>query len=549
MRAGTLARPEQAARGGSGVLFAIARFEANKIWRHPALILAALVTVYELYQQVDWTRAPVLNRDSYTSSWPMIIYAAGVFLAIGMTVNRRHGAQADEAMDALPVTPLTRVLGTGLAFLSPLLVAILMQGTVLLARSFHGAATSIVWAEALTGPVAVALGGAAGMAVGWVFKSPLALPLAGLGFLIGTLLVWWEDFLFGYYTPWLAAVPSLDRNQYVFEQVYRPSGLHLIYLSLLAVFFLAVATLRGRRGRHRVISGAGTLILLGAVIWVGAAQLGGLTSAEEAEWESQYLPPTADYTCDQRGSVNYCAYQGYGPWIDEWAAEVEAVLELVPGEAAARSLEVRQQIPYFVDEEELASVADIATGMWWSRRAYDGSLVPHRLGMSLATAGWAVGFPTERLPIESGSSDTPGAEVVDPVTGDQYLVQAFGCSSHGQARAVAALWYAIQSSSESREALEFQVSGERFGGLSPQDNVEIDIGYRQPSSTVAYFRREAIVALELDEMPVADVATTFEGRWSELTDPRTTTEDVAGWFGVEVPAMGPAFGSGNASCP
>jgi len=72
------------------VLWEVARFETKRVLRHPAMILGVVVTAYELYQQVDWSRAPVLNRDSYTSAWPMIFLAAGALFAIGSAANRRH---------------------------------------------------------------------------------------------------------------------------------------------------------------------------------------------------------------------------------------------------------------------------------------------------------------------------------------------------------------------------------------------------------------------------------------------------------------------------
>jgi hypothetical protein len=534
------------------VLYIVARFEARKIWRHPALIVATAITAYELYRQVQWTNAPVLNRDSYTSAWPMIIFAAGVYLAIGTTVNRRHGAESDETFDALPVAPMTRTLGTGLAFVSPLLVAIAMQGAVLVARALGGSVTAIVWAEVLVGPVTVALGAAAGMAVGWAFKNAIAVPLAGLGFVGLTLMVWWQDFMFGPYTPWLAPVPALDRNQYAFEQGYRPSTIHLVYLVLLTMFFVAVAMSWRRKGREQILAIATSLLILGGVIWAGSAQLAGLTPAEEVDWEAQYLAKGGDYVCEQRANVTYCPYQGYEGWVDEWAGEVESVLALAPAQATQRPLEIRQQIPYFVDDdEELPPAGDLTAGMWWSRGPYDSYLVAHRLGMALGVAGWAVGLPTHQFPIKS---EVVEGELVarpfDPNTDDAAEVQLRACSSDGQGRAVVALWYATQSSPESREALEFQVSGERFGHLSPQDNTAIDIGYRQPSSAVVYFRREAQVALELSRLPASEVGATFEARWDQATDPTTTTtEDVAAWFGVDVPGMGDADDSWTIPCP
>jgi hypothetical protein len=100
---GTLAPLDRTVQSRPAVLFAIARFEARKIWRHPALLVVVFITVYRLYQQVDWSSAPLLNRVSYTFAWPMVIFAAGVYLTIVMTVNRRHGTQ-EETLDALPAS-------------------------------------------------------------------------------------------------------------------------------------------------------------------------------------------------------------------------------------------------------------------------------------------------------------------------------------------------------------------------------------------------------------------------------------------------------------
>jgi hypothetical protein len=356
--------------------------------------------------------------------------------------------------------------------------------------------------------------------------------------------------MFGYYTPWLAPVPALDRNQYAFEQAYRPSRIHLVYLILLTLYFVAAAFAWRRPGRDRIAPIVMSLVILGGAVWAGSAQLAGLTPTEEETWEARYLPGGGDYVCEQRANVTYCAYEGYEGWIDEWAGEVEPVLSLPPVEATTRPLEIRQQVPYFVDEEELPPAADLTAGMWWSRGPYDSSLVAHRLGMALGAAGWAVGLPTHPVPIKTVAIDEElVAMPFDPAADDEAEVQLRACSSDGQGRALAALWYASQSSPESREALEFQVSGERYGGLSPDDNTGIDIGYRQPSSSVVYFRREAQVALDLSGLSTSEVAATFEAHWDRLTNPSTSTEEVAAWFGVDVPIMGDADDSWTIPCP
>jgi hypothetical protein len=518
------------------------------------MILGVVVTAYELYQQVDWSRAPVLNRDSYTSAWPMIFLAAGALFAIGSAANRRHRVENDEGLRGLPVSPSTQATGVGLAFVSPLLVGMLMQGTVIGIRLMDGPVTSVVWSELLTGPITVALGAAAGLAVGYGLRSPLALPLAAIGFGGAVVTVWWGDsgYLLGPYTPWLAPVTSLDWNQYAYEQAYRPSGEHLAYLLLLTGLLSAAATIRGRGGRGRLFSGAAVVLLLAGIVLAGLVQLAELTPSEEAARQARYLPVTADYVCDQRGTVTYCAYPGYEGWIDEWAAQVEQVIASIPSEAAARPFEIHQQVPYFNDDDSSTEQAgDIRAGMWWSRRPVDASLVAHPLGMALATAGWAVGFPTEDLPVRIGVvDDEVVAEAVDdPAVVDPDEIYYRSCQSDGQARAVAALWFAANASPASAEGLRFLASGQRYGGVSDDENFAIDLGYRQPASSVIYFRKDAQLALALFDVPAIAIGDTLALRWDEVTDPATAAEELADWFGLSVTQMSPADHMDSIPCP
>lgn len=553
MTAGTLVRPPEESVRSRRILLAVARFETTRVWRHPALIIAVLVTGFELYRQVDWSRAPVLNRDSFTTAWPMIFLAAGVFLSIGSAAHRRHAVEEDDALQGLPVSPTTQAIGIGLAFVSPLLVGIVMQGTALVLRALDGPVTSIVWSEVLTGPLTVALGAAAGLAIGYGFRSPLALPISIVGFAGGILTVWWANsgYLLGPYTPWLAPVTSLDWNQYTYEQAYRPSSAHAVYLLLLVGFFGFAAAVRGRSGRERFVSVAAAVFLLGGAVLAGIAQLNELTPAEETARQAPFDPVAGNYICEDRATVTYCAYVGYEVWIEEWVAQIEPVLASMPEEVTARPLGVRQQIPYYLDGEELPQVGNVMAGMWWSRRPVDANYVSHPLGMALATAGWAVGFPDRDLPIRTTLVDDEivAEPVDDPAAVDPDELHYRSCRADGQARAVAAMWYAAQATPESTAGLEFLTSGERYGGIPTGENVVLDLGYRQPSSSVIYYRKEAIVALDLDRLPADQVRDTLTARWEEVTDPSTTTEELATWFGITVPEMSDADQMGTIPCP
>lgn len=526
----------------SRVVTELARFEARRLWRHPALIGGVLVTVYTLYVHSDLSQAPVLNRLSYQLAWPMVFLAAGVYLALGSAASRRHGIDNLESLDALPTDSATNNLGIGLAFASPVFVGMALQLSFLVPRLFDSPVTSIVWSELLTGSAAVAMGAAAGLAIGWGFRWQWALPIGGVLAAAVVTTVWWYDsgYLLGRNTPWLAPVVAADWNQYANEQMYRPSVAHLIYVVLLAAGLGALAAIRGRSSRGKLVASAVATCLLVLSSLAGVAQLQVPGPVDEAVRRAAFMPAGGDYVCQSRGMVTYCAYRTYESWIEEWAAQIEPVLALLPSDVSARPLEVRQQVSYFVDEDALPQEGDIRTGLWWSRQPTDEMDISHPLNLSLAAAGWAVGLPThEQLVVRTTVGDQLVVEeLVDlsSVSSDKN-VNYQGCSSHGQARALAALWYATQASVESIEGLRFQISSVRYQGVLPNENLAIDLGYLQPSSSVWYFRREAHVAMTMADLPASQVAGTLARRWSEVTDPSTTTEEIADWFGVRVPAM------------
>jgi hypothetical protein len=293
------------------------------------------------------------------------------------------------------------------------------------------------------------------------------------------------------------------------------------------------------------------LIFLGGTVLAGSAQLNELTPAQEEARRASFDPVTGDYVCQQQGTVTYCAYAGYEGWIEEWATQVGPVLAQVPEAAAARPLEIRQQVPYFYDDEELPQVGDIAAGMWWSRKPFDSSFVAHPLGMALAAAGWAVGFPADELPVRVTVVDDElvTEPVDDSAAVDPDELSDRSCRSDGQARAVAAMWYATQVSPQAAQGLNFLVSGDRYGGMPEDANFAIDIGYRQPASSVIYYRKEALVALDLGRLRSDEVRDRLAARWNEVRDPSTTTEEIAGWFGITVPEMSGTDNLGTIPCP
>lgn len=364
---------------------------------------------------------------------------------------------------------------------------------------------------------------------------------------------------FGDWTAWLAPLVPLEFDPV--ELSFRPTGRHLLYLVALVGMFAVLALLRGRT-RRLVISVTTLMVALGLVVTGVGLQSRAFQRYDYDLQVSAYLPPQAEYVCQDLAGVSYCAYQSYQGWIEEWAALVQPVVELAPDNTAERPLLVRQYPTRALDILANGSTIDVdyepglATGMWWGRQTGGGAGAgwgdAYPFGMALGAASWVVGLP---LQLTAGTWDqelgpdgeiesyafVPGVEGVPP---EEVSYQA--CTTSDQGRAVVALWMAAQASPVTEQHLRNQIEDPEYPLIEEFRNPDgtivygyqglhgiIGVGQPYPWYALGFQIREAYYAHQLLDRPDDQALDLIHANWDQLTDPSTTTLDAVAILGLE----------------
>jgi hypothetical protein len=239
--------------------------------------------------------------------------------------------------------------------------------------------------------------------------------------------------------------------------------------------------------------------------------------------------------CEERAGVRYCAYPGYEALVDRWAPVVESVLGLVPEEVRGRRLELRQRVPLrYLDATPRAVRQELSVPIFDAGRGPrswedDGALHPElrwgrgddaalgEFALAAQTAAWALNVPTE-----SG---------------------AFFCARAGQARTALVLWMAGQTTARASSALALAYEEPApSGGLPGAGPENFPVVLHGPLWTLGIVdelpmwpRAEVAAALELLDRPVEEVAARVRASWDRLSDPATTTSELAELFGMTIP--------------
>lgn len=532
----------------------LAKIEARRTALHPATLVGLALTLWAMWG-LNTGQAPVLNRAGTNVVLPLVLLAGGALIAASDAAIRIWNTQQSEAIDVTAASQRTRTAALLLGCSAPVVIGFTLQLIVLAWMMSNDPVTSLDWWELLAGTATVALGVSAGVAaVRWVpsrFSGPLAL-VALIGASVYLSLYDTAE-QFGQPVRWLTPIVPLELDPT--ELTFRASGVHLVYLFGLVLFFVSISLLRGKT-RRLLVPMVVFVISLATVAGGAREQARAYESFDYDERLQALLPPNADYVCERDRYATYCAYPGYEPWIAEWAALVEPVLELAPEHVQIRSLNVTQYPTRALDillngsDLEIEYEPGLATGMWWGRRvgtdgASWGDAYPY--GMALGAAAWAVGLQLEPV---AGTwelvSDhepprfVPGTEGVPP---DQIAYQA--CDTGDQGRAVVALWMAAQASPVTEQHLLDQIEKPRnaifetfedeTGGEFTVYNLRDTIGVGQPYSWYAleFHKREAYYAYRLLDQPRRHVVDTVQQSWTMLTDPDTSTLEALDILGVE----------------
>ncbi|GGS49268.1 ABC transporter [Planobispora rosea] len=410
----TAARPRTAGTEPPEGFRALFRFEARRLLRSPLLWgAAALCLGLRLYTAWEWL--PDLSTDPVSMSGSMLLLAAAAMLAANLAVSRDRRGGMPEALGALPGRAARRTgAATGAAVTAGTGIAALVMAAYLAVRLATGPAAGVFDPyEALAGVLAVPFAAALGALLGRWAPALAAVPVTA--FLLA-FLTFLNTHQSGY-GDWFLPVVLFHGPDWP----ARPSGLHVVYLVAAVALFAAVALLRHGARPVRVVAAlaaAAVAVPAGAVAsarapgaeiqeWRTVVSGRVISSANAPAWVREHYVGPHTRTCEKHGSLTYCAFPGYEPWIPLWSAAVGPVAEALPPAERTGLPTVRQYTDSWTMHEE-HDERSIGTFMAWGRArdAHRGVLASH---------------------------------LVDRVTGLRPPGPE-GCDARGQARTVVALW-------------------------------------------------------------------------------------------------------------
>jgi hypothetical protein len=479
----TIERPStEDAAPVSRVIRELARFEGHRQLKSPLLWIALAVSLGLAWLSVNDDPATLWARSVTVAGLCLPLAVAALLLA-NTAALRDRSSRTGETLDVPPTGREARMLGliagSWLATLFGVVVVVVGMTLSLV----DDPAGSFLIPELLVGPLLIPLGQSLGVALGRWIPNPLAAPLA-LVVLAGLFLV--KDFWPGERTipapspflPWRSAYTDWVQGE------PRLPVVHIGYLIGLTALFTAIAA-----RSWKTMAAAGLLIIGMAVPLASIDTAGEDVSAAVVEWAEEQ-----PQTCEVHGTVEYCAIQGYEPWIDDWAQVVDRVQSLVP-----QTLGVEQiaQSPNGLDShnDQDPAVAHVDGRLGGDRALVEQVLAPE---LGLPGTGGESAAMNSALPACMAS--------ILPV----YV--------SGEARAVA---YLVLTEQAAPGAIE--TGG--FGGTYQFGQIEVS-------------EEEAELAGQISARPEDEILSILHPAWQRLQDPETTSADFAAWFGFPAPQIG-----------
>lgn len=492
--------PATAVRRGSrtAAVLALARFETRELLlRIPVIgfgLLFVGLTVYDVIAHRDGMDAfPALqDADRDTQSLPLLL-ALALLVCVNRAALRPRRHHNTEQVDALVVEPWRRTLGHALSVVPvALLTAVVVLAEFTTKALFPGAVGHGSAAELAVGPLVVLAAGATGVLLARLFPTPLApvlfvvvvcaVPVIGVPATGGP--VWME---------WITPVQQqLGVVTLPSGLLGRPAGWHALYLGGLAALLLCVALLRAG-GRTRVI-GAATVLALAATAVGVAGQSRGIPDSVTAARRTAARTPERVQSCVTSAGSTYCSFPEWTARRADWAAVVRRVQGSAGGEAAGRTLTVRQRVAEVTDltsDDYLApqTVRDrVTVGTRWG-----GNRVPE----------FAVGVAAVLV---AGDEKDGGALCGAP--------------------AVTAVWLALAKDPAPLDS---------FRAVRLDDSLRGGATILAPTEPLFLSARQTAVVREALRQPYGTTAARVRAHWTELTTPGTTAARAARLLGVAVP--------------
>lgn len=276
---------------------------------------------------------------------------------------------------------------------------------------------------------------------------------------------------------WAARV-ALDPFNVSAPSVTDVTTVYLVY-SVLVVALLAVLAVaaRGRRAHRAACLGAAAVLL--------AATVGTVVHGRQIQPLYAPIPDSRVYgaqgpSCQTREGVTYCPLPGFEPWVERWHGALGPALDLLPEVPRERMPVVWQESFSYHRELDVPRDRDVVV------HAYTGGWDHY----------WQTAMVGEAARVVLGLSAPYETE----------------CLGTGQARVLLAAWLAA--------------SVEGLSRYDTLDTLAANLYAYRPSPV------DLELSLALADLPEERVSRVLERNWERLTDPRTTSLELARLLGT-----------------
>ena len=510
--------PERPAASEWQVAVAIARREATRLAR--ASIVPLLVVMLMMGGNFD---ADILDlrAASFNSAFAYLLLAATTLVVSHRAVTRSRRDGSEDLLNTTPAPARARTAGHLLAVLAPTTMSALVGLVLAWYMTQTVTVGSFVPAELAVGPLLVAGAGCLGVLLARMWPQRFTPYLACVAIAAMELSV---------NNPWLAGSGARWLAFWVEGSLWwllpRHSTAHLVYLlGLIAMAAVGALLRHGLTTRLVIVAVASITVTAGAA----AAQM----RQPEAHWQqanAMFVDPASQQRCFERDGVRYCTFEDFTDLGDHFAAMVGSVRAVVPERAWPTRLEVTQRVTALDFQyvgpaaEHLPHLPDMPRNR--IRQPADAAIHP---GLEF---GWSsVQEPGFGVQVASAAIGLP--LVPDPDDGSV-------CVAAGQARAVLALWAGAHATDDAPAGLRWLIDEVGRNEGLPRGRAEHDAVL--PVAEVDVYGGFAVsfadIRLALRMLEVDNVAARVAERWELLTDPATTSLQLANTLGIEPPATG-----------
>ena len=515
------ALPGPRARIDRRVVSALARREAWRLTRHPAVVVGVVLSVAAL-AVVNEGAVWVTGQGAAAAGITAFPLAGLTLVANNLATLRVRRMGAEGIVDTTPATAASRTAAHLLASLGPALLMAVVLGGWNLYMHASGSAVGVMppIADLALPLVLVVAAGCVGVLLAVVAPTPvLAVPaVILLGFAEMATQVPAPEYRdvrrLGWTVIYSADVPL--------ELLDRRPGLHLAYVVALtlAVATVALARLVPPRARSATVVPAVALVLVTAV--AVTRPISDQSARRLASWANE---GDSRLRCRTVADATVCAYPEYD-FRDDW----EPVLERMAA-AAPRGLNGVRVSQRFA-RQSLMRVAPAVT-RHFAAGIPRGPEEPWPYDDAV--------HPDIRWDARGGTDHLLAIDVAAATVGLPPNERSDGiCSSADQARAVAALWLAAHGSPGAHSAVEGMTAPlEDFAddevamsfALFPVVGVETWRATYNPS--LRWSRRDADYALALLARDDREIRNVLAANWETILRPSTTSDQLAAWAGLD----------------